>query len=259
MLGRMKYETLKVTRKGGLMTVRFNRPDKRNAINHQMHQELGDLCHKLSDDTNTRVVIFTGEGAGFSAGADTSEWRVSASADELAVRHLSGVGSRTSTAIENLPQITIAAVHGFAIGGGLVFAVCCDMRVAGESTLFSIPEVELGLPLGWNALPRLARELGHARALELTVTCERFDGKKAAEYGLVTHLVPDAGVQKKARELADRILSMPPLPVALTKHEMRAIRRSHEMGEVAYADSDMLLYTRLMAQRKSRLEKEGRK
>ncbi len=259
MLPCMKYKTLKVERDGGLMTVRFNRPEKRNAINHEMHAELGELCHKLIDETETRVVIFTGEGAGFSSGADTSEWRVSASADELAVRHMSGVGSRTSTAIENLPQITIAAIHGFAIGGGLVFAVCCDMRVAGKGTMFSIPEVELGLPLGWNALPRLARELGHARALELTITCERFDGKTAAEYGLVTHLVADANVQKKARELADKVLSMPALPVALTKAEMRAIRRSHEMGEVAYADSDMLLYSRLMTQRTSRLEKEGRK
>jgi enoyl-CoA hydratase/carnithine racemase len=258
MLWRMKYETITVNRNKGLMIVRFNRPEKRNAISQQMHAEVLDLCHKLGDETSTRVVIFMGRGAGFSSGADTSEWRVSGSADELAVRHMSGVGSRSSGAIENLPQITIAAVHGFAIGGGLVWAACCDMRVAGESTMFSIPEVELGLPLGWNALPRLARELGHARALELTVTCERFDGKKAAEYGLVTHLVPDGDEEKKARELAQRILSMPPLPVALTKHEMRAIRRSHEMGEVAYADSDMLLYSRLMAQRKARLEKEGR-
>ena len=254
----MPYETLSVERDGGLMTVRFNRPDRRNAINRQMHADLQDLCHKLTDDTATRVVIFTGEGKGFSSGADTSEWGESQSADVLEVRHLSGVGSRTSTAIEYLGQVSIAAVHGFAVGGGLVLAACCDMRVAGDETWFSIPEVELGLPLGWNALPRLAREMGHARALELTITCERFDAKRAAEYGLVTHLVKEADVQKKARELADKILSNPPLPVALTKAAMRAIKKSDEQGDVAFSDTDMLLYVRLMSQRVRRLEKEGR-
>ena len=254
----MDYETIKLDQDGALLTVRLNRPEKRNAINRQMHADLQDLCHKLRDDTDTRVVIFTGEGEVFSAGADTSEWGDPGSSNELEVRHVSGVGSRTSSDIENLGQVTIAAVRGFAIGGGLVFAACCDLRVAGESTWFSIPEVELGLPLGWNALPRLAREMGHARALELTITCERFDAGRAYEYGLVTHLEPDDGVETKARALADAIISNPALPVALTKATMKALKRGSEMGDAVYSDQDMLLYTRLMAQRKARLEKEGR-
>ena len=254
----MAYETIAVEREGGLMTVRLNRPERRNAVNRKMHFELQDLCHSLVDDTDTRVVIFTGEGKGFSSGADTSEWNESQSADVLEVRHLSGIGSRTSTAIEHLGQVSIAAVHGFAVGGGVVLALCCDMRFAGDETWFSIPEVELGLPLGWNALPRLAREIGHARALELTITCDRFDAKTATDYGLVTHLVPEKDVLTKAREMAEKILSRPALPVAMTKSTMRAIRKSHEMGEVAYSDEDMLLYARLMAQRVRRLEKEGR-
>ncbi len=254
----MNYETLKLDRDGALLTVRLNRPEKRNAINRQMHADLQDLCHKLRDDTDTRVVIFSGEGDVFSAGADTSEWGDPGSSNELKVRHVSGVGSRTSGDIENLSQVTIAAVRGLAIGGGLVFVACCDLRVAGESAWFSIPEVELGLPLGWNALPRLAREMGHSRALELTITCERFDAGRAYEYGLVTHLEPDDGVEAKARALADAIIANPALPVALTKATMRAIKRGSEMGDAAYSDQDMLLYTRLMAQRKARLEKEGR-
>lgn len=149
----MEYETLKVEQDGGLMTVRFHRPDKRNAINRQMHAELQALCHRLADDFETRAVILTGEGKGFSSGADTSEWRDSGSVNELEVRHTSGAGSRTSAAIENLDQITIAAVHGFAVGGAVVLAACCDLRVAGESAWFSIPEVELGLPPGLERPP----------------------------------------------------------------------------------------------------------
>jgi enoyl-CoA hydratase/carnithine racemase len=254
----MDHETLNVERDRALVVVRFNRPETKNAINRQMHLELQAICRELADDFETRVVVLTGAGGIFSSGADTSEWRESASVNELEVRHNSGIGSRTSAAIEGLDQITVAAVQGFAIGGALVLAACCDLRVAGESAWFSIPEVELGLPLGWNALPRLAREMGHARALELTVTCERFSAAKAYEYGLVTHLAVDGEVEEKARELAERIIANPPLPVALTKATMKSLKRGSEMGDAVYGDADLLLYSRLMAQRRHRLEKEGR-
>ena len=254
----MQYETLKIEREGTVMTVLMNRPEKRNAVNQQMHRDLQDLCHRLGDDMDTRVVILAGAGSGFSSGADTSEWRNPASSNDLEVRHNSGIGSRTSAAIEYLGQITIAAIHGFAIGGGAVLTSCCDMRVAGESTWFSIPEVDLGLPLGWNALPRLAREVGHARALELTITCDRFGAKQASDYGLVTHLVPDGAEMTKARELARQIGAKPALPVALTKATMKSLKRGAEMGDAVHSDADLLLYARLMGQRRSRLEKEGR-
>src|SRR5262245_29773917 len=254
----MEYEMLKVEGDGALVLVRFNRPEKKNAINRQMHLELQSVCRSLAEDFETRVVVLTGEGGVFSSGADTSEWRESGSANELEVRHTSGIGGRTSAAIEGLDQITIAAVRGFAIGGALVVAACCDLRVAGESAWFSIPEVELGLPLGWNALPRLAREIGHACALELTVTCDRFSTAKAYEYGLVTHISADGEEEKTARELADRIIAKPPLPVALTKATTKSLKRGSEMGDAVYSDDDRLLYSRLMAQRRRRLEKEGR-
>jgi len=254
----MDYETLKVERDGAVMTVRLNRPEKRNAINRAMHDELQDVCARLGADFETRVVILVGAGEAFSSGADTSEWRAPAPSNDLEVRHTSGIGSRTSAAIENLDQITIAAVHGLAIGGGVVLVSCCDMRVAGESAWFSIPEVELGLPLAWNALPRLAREMGHARALELTITCDRFSASKAYEYGLVTHLVSDGGEMDEAKALAEKIVSRPALPVALTKATMKSLKRGSEMGDAVYSDADLLLYSRLMAQRQARLEKEGR-
>jgi enoyl-CoA hydratase/carnithine racemase len=100
--------------------------------------------------------------------------------------------------------------------------------------------------------------MGHTRALELTVTCERFSAEKAYEYGLVTHLAPDGEVEAKGRQLAERIIANPPLPVALTKATVKALKRGTEMGDAVYSDADLLLYSRLMAQRRSRLEKEGR-
>lgn len=247
----MTYETLAVERDGPVMTVRLNRPQKLNAINRQMHLELQTLCRELAEDFQTRVVILTGEGRAFSGGADTGEWGQPSPDDELELRHFYGIGSRTCAALESLGQITIAAVHGLAIGGAVVFVVCCDLRVAGESTWFSIPEVELGIPLTWNALPRLAREVGHARALQLTVTCERFAAGQAHDYGLVTHLVPDGEELRAARELAARIAEKPPLPVALTKATIGAMKRGTDIGDVTYSDPDLLLYTRLMRQRRA--------
>lgn len=248
----MDYETLQVERGGAVMTVRMNRPNKRNAINRRMHEEIQHVCLALREDFDTRVVILAGAGAAFSSGADTSEWGQPGPDNQLELRHQSGIGSRTSAALESLDQITIAAVHGFAVGGAVVFAICCDLRVAGNSTWFSIPEVELGIPLSWNALPRLAREIGHARALELTVICEKFTAQQAREYGLVTHLVPDGEELSAARDLAAKIVAKPPLPVTLTKASIRAIKRGTETGDVAYGDPDLLLYSRLMQQRAAR-------
>jgi enoyl-CoA hydratase/carnithine racemase len=253
----MQYETLLVDRDGPIMSVRLHRADKRNAINNQMHLDIQALCRELADDFETRAVIYSGEGGAFSSGADTSEWRKPGPDNELELRHQSGIGSRTSNAIEQLDQITIAAIHGFAVGGGAVLAVCCDFRVAGESTWFSIPEVELGIPLSWHALPRLVREMGTARALEATALCERFTAKQASEWGLVTHLVSDGAELNEARRLAERTVAMPALPVAMTKGMIKALKRGSEIGETAYSDPDLLLYSRLLQQRARRRQRDS--
>src|SRR3990172_2556226 len=129
----MTYETLKVQREGPLMTVLLSRPEKRNAINTRMHSELQEVCRELAEDFEARGVILAGEGAGFSSGADTSGGGQAGPDNELELRHVAGVGSRSAAALEGLDQVTIAAVHGFAVGGAVVFALCCDLRLAGQS------------------------------------------------------------------------------------------------------------------------------
>lgn len=248
----MDFETLKIEREGALMTVRLNRPEKRNAINNQMHLDIQSLCHQLANDFETRVVMLTGAGTCFSSGADTSEWGKPGPDNELELRHMSGIGSRTSAALESVQQVTIAVVHGFAVGGAVVLALCCDLRIAGRSTWFSIPEVELGIPLSWNALPRLSREVGPSRALELTITCDRFSAQQAWEYGMLSRLTEDGAEVEAAREMAGRIIAMPPLPVALTKATMTALKRGSVMGDTVYSDGDLLLYSRLLQQRAAR-------
>jgi len=239
----MAFPTLKVEQIGAIVTVTLNRPEKLNAINAQMHQDLQAVCAQLRDDLDTRVVILTGAGRAFTAGADLSE-SGTAPTEPVQARRQAQTGMRTSAALEGLEQITIAAVNGLAIGGGVVFSLCCDLRLAAESAWFSIPEVNLGLPWTWNALPRLVREVGPSRALELVSTGDRFSAQQALEWGMVNYVVHDAELLQAAEALAGKIAAKPPLPVAMNKATIRALKRGTESGEVTYSDGDLLMLSR---------------
>jgi enoyl-CoA hydratase/carnithine racemase len=156
------------------------------------------------------------------------------------------MGNRTSAALEALPQVTIGAVNGLAIGGAVVFLACLDIRLAAESAWFSIPEVDLDIPLTWNALPRLMRELGPARTKELVMTCDRFSSDDALRWGFVNHVVPDAELLPQARALAEKLLAKDPLSLALTKSTTNALAESMVPAYVTHADPDYLFLSRLV-------------
>ncbi|MBT5773996.1 MAG: enoyl-CoA hydratase/isomerase family protein [Dehalococcoidia bacterium] len=261
-------QTIEVERpaeRPGLVIVRLNRPEKLNAINNEMHQELQDLCHELSTDGEARVVILTGNGRAFSAGADLgsapnigrtsdnaptgAESRSAGGArtvasEAAAARIASGMGNRTSSALEGLPQVTIGAFNGLTIGGAVVFAACLDIRIAARSAWFSIPEVELDIPLTWNALPRLMRELGPARTKELVMLCERFSSEDAERWGFVNHVVEDGELMPRALTTADRLLAMDPYSVAATKAATNALAQMMVPEQVTWSDPDMLMIGR---------------
>ena len=144
-------------------------------------------------------------------------------ASTLEQRVRSSIGNRTCDALDALPQVTIGAVNGLAVGGAVVFLSCMDMRLAAESAWFSIPEVELDIPLTWNALPRLIREIGPARTKELVMLCERFSSDDALRWGFVNHVHPDGALISEARRMAERLLSMDPLAIARTKAATSAL------------------------------------
>lgn len=240
----MTFETLVVERDGalpGLMTVTLNRPEKLNAINVQMHDDLQRVCRDLQDDYETRVVIVTGAGRAFSSGADLLSVRAGQPANDLDRRLRVHIGGRTSAMLERLDQVTIGAINGLCIGGAVVFASCMDLRVAAKSAWFSIPEVELDLPLTWQALPRLMRELGPARTKELVMTCDRFPSADALRWGFVNRVVPDARVMSESRTLAAKLLSMDALTLTMTKGATSALARTMVAEEVAWSDADLML------------------
>jgi len=250
-------ETISVERDSelpGLVTITLDRPEKLNAISLRMHQELQHACRELADDADARVVILTGSGRAFSAGADLGGnpdrpalASATASRSPLRERITSSAGNRTAAALEGLDQVTIGAVNGLAIGGAVVFLACLDIRIAAESAWFSIPEVDLNIPLTWNALPRLMRELGPARTKELVMTCDRFSSEDALRWGFLNHRVPDPDLLPAARGLARKLLEKDPVSLALTKSTCNALAESMVPAHVTHGDRDYLILSRLLA------------
>jgi enoyl-CoA hydratase/carnithine racemase len=225
----------------GLLTVTLHRPDKLNALNVAVHDELQHLCARLETDHAVRVVVLTGAGRAFSAGAELGDRRAEPPVNDIERRARVHLGGRTCEMLDRLPQVTIGVANGLAIGGGVVLLACCDLRLAAESAWFSIPEVELDLPLSWQALPRLMRELGPARTKELAMACERFTSQQAADWGFLNHVHPDDELPAATRAMAERLLSMDPLTLAMTKSACAALENLMVPKEVTWSDAELML------------------
>jgi enoyl-CoA hydratase/carnithine racemase len=249
----MAYETITVERdaaRPGLTTITLDRPEKLNAINVQMHEDLQAACRELQDDHQTRVVVLTGAGRAFSSGAELTSRPPGRPENDLDRRLRVGFAHRTCDALEGLDQVTIAAINGLAIGGAVVFASCVDMRIAAESAWFSIPEVDVELPLTWNALPRLMRELGPARTKELVMTCDRFSADDALRWGFVNRVYPDGELMPQALALAEKLLSKDALSLAMTKTACNALARLMVPHEATWADREAMLLARMQLRRR---------
>jgi enoyl-CoA hydratase/carnithine racemase len=225
----------------GLLTITLDRPEKLNALDVTLHDELQGVLADLETDHSVRVVILTGAGRAFSAGAELGSRRETPPLNDIDRRARAHLGGRTCELIDRLPQVVIGAANGLAVGGGVVLLTCCDLRVAAESAWFSIPEVELDLPLTWQALPRLMRELGPARTKELVMACERFTSAQALQWGFLNHVVPDDEVLTEARRLAERLLSMDPLALAMTKSACVALENLMVPKEATWSDAELML------------------
>ncbi len=249
-----RYRVLRVERDptlSGLLSVTLDRPSKLNALNIAMHDELQRLFAALETDHEIRVVVLTGAGRAFSAGAELGERRLEPPVNDLDRRARAHLGGRTCEMLDRLPQVTVGVANGLAIGGGVVLLSCCDLRLAAESAWFSVPEVELDLPLTWQALPRLMRELGPARTKEVAMACERFTSAQAASWGFLNHVHPDDELPGAVRALAERLLSMDPLTLAMTTRACRALENAMVPKEVTWSDAELML----LAHRQSSLRR----
>ncbi len=216
------YDTLLVESDGRLAVVTFNRPEKRNAINQTMVNELHDVLDGFVADGDVQGCVFTGSGdKAFIGGADIAQLRERDSAEALRT-----INAALFNKIEALPFPTIAAVTGYCLGGGCELSMCCDLRVAGESAKFGQPEVALGIIPAAGGTQRLPRLVGLGIAKELVFTGRIIDAAEAHRIGLVNRVVPDDEVLDGAKELAQAILKHGALAVRLAKMALNASSRT---------------------------------
>ena len=217
-------ELLDIQAKGGVWSVRLNRPQTRNAFSLELIRSLTQTAEQLRDEPGVRAVILCAAGPHFSAGMDLAEVQKSdASKLSLAERRkLAALGERMCQAWEDIPAMTIAAIEGHCIGGGAALAAALDWRVIGSSAWFWLPEIALGLPLGWGALPRLVGLLGPARAKRFIILGERLQGQQALDFGLAEYLVADGQAEAEALKLAQRVVELPEVAVAMSKQAVNA-------------------------------------
>jgi enoyl-CoA hydratase/carnithine racemase len=220
----MHYETLKLETRGETLIVRLNRPDKLNAFDTKLIAELISLSRELKTDLSTRFVVFTGEGRAFSSGADLGSMEGGAErvAPEDAARLGQFNGQELLRSVEQLEQVTLAAVNGICLGAGVALILACDFRFAAESASFGLPETNIGYFFTWGSSPRLTRIIGPSRAKEWIMTCDRMDAGHACEWGLVDHVVPDDELLKACEALISRIAANGPVAVRLTKKLVNA-------------------------------------
>lgn len=212
-------QTLRVEVKGAIAAVTLNRPRQLNAVNEQMTTDWEQLIAWLAGHADdVRVVIVTGEGDAFCAGDDVKEV---ATLSIDAATQLSHRQARMYLSFEALPQVIIAAVNGYALGGGCVCAYSCDFRIAAHNAKFGMPEIALGWPPGYG-LSQLTAIVGKARALDLCLTARQITATEAHEIGLVHEVVPLGRLMPTAHALADKLLAQPPLALRETKWLLHA-------------------------------------
>ena len=209
---------IEMERRGKVALLTINRPKVLNALNHAVMTELEQLIERIEDDESIHVLVITGAGRSFVAGADIGEMANFTAAD---AKNFSRHGNDTFNRLNRMPRVTIAAINGYALGGGCELAMACDIRIASEKAVFGMPEVGLGITPGFGGTQRLARQIGVTNAMELVLTNRRITAREALDYGLVTHVYPAEFMLDKAIDLAQEIAAKPQVAVRQAKQAMR--------------------------------------
>ena len=219
----MDFQTILYQSRDQIAFITFNRPDSLNAMNRQMTRELVDVCQQVEEDSGIRVAIFTGAGEkAFSAGMDLKERaETSFSPIERRQQKLTNKIYTQARAVAAITKPTIAAIRGYCVGGGLEFALACDLRVAAEDAKLGLTEVRRGIIPGAGGTQRLSRAVGVTKAMEMCLTGDTVSGLEAKSLGLVNNAVPSADVLKTAEDLAGRILKGAPMSVSFIKEAIK--------------------------------------
>ena len=211
----MTYQTILYEKADGIAKVTLNRPDKLNALNSTVYNELYEVFKLIEDDHEVRVVVLTGAGEkAFAAGSDVAEME---KMGPLEAQDFMATIRRASDLIYTLGKPTIAAIHGYALGGGCELSMCCDLRICSEKARFGQPEINLGLIPGASGTQRLPRLIGAAKAKEMIFLGDMIDAATALNLGLVNKVVPVEKLQEEAMDWAKKLASKSGPVLAMAK------------------------------------------
>jgi enoyl-CoA hydratase len=238
----MEFKNLLFEVKDGLAFVTINRPDKLNALNHETMQEIKAAFEHVRDNADIKAAVLTGAGEkAFVAGADSTEIHT---LDRTSGEHFAKAGHGIFSLIEALPKPVIAAVNGFALGGGCELAMACHLRLASEKARFGQPEVALGITPGYGGTQRLPRLVGKGKALEMVLTGNMVGAQEAYTFGLVNQVYPPEELLAKAEEMARTIMTKGPAAVAMC---LRLVNEGLDMTLPAACEHECKLFGEICA------------
>lgn len=215
------------------------RPDKLNALNDDIRRLFVAALDELEERPDVRVVVLSGEGRAFSAGADlraTAYPRVEG--DWVTRRHRTGTWQRLLAQLDRIPQATVARLHGHVIGGAALVAAACDIRIAADDTVVRIPELAIGIPLTWAGIPLLVREVGLPLTRDWVMTCRAVGIDELVRSGFVQRVAPAAAIDDAVASCIEELLAVPPGPLAMTRAMTSAIGRTMPGMVAAWGDAD---------------------
>lgn len=231
---------INLTVNGGIARLQFNRPEVFNALSPGLLEELIVKCDELTNDDAANVVVLEGAGKHFCAGADLPQFTKCMESDPQGTTDL---GRRAAEALAAIPQITIAGIKGYCIGGALVLSAACDLRIAADNSRFSIPELDAGIPLSWGGMAHMVRLVGEAMANDLVLTCRPFDANDALRAGFISRIVSASEFETEISTLAQSIAAKPRIVLRQTKRKLKDIRAGtfdakDDAGEMIAAMAD---------------------
>lgn len=215
----MSYKYVSVEREGRIATVRFDRGTDMNPMSVALMQELLDVARSFEGDRELNAVILTGNAANFTAGFDLKDAALKErmEAGVMDKRNMLSVGPKMCRAWEEIEPMTIAAIEGYCIGGGVALSVALDMRIASREAKFYVPEIRNGMNMSWQSIPRMVNLMGPARTKQLCIVADMITAEDALDWRLVEELAPPGGAFDLAVEYARKIAARPPLPVRMIK------------------------------------------
>lgn len=235
------FANLEVLADGERATIFLNEPDSLNPLRAVTLQSLVDAAGWLNQQPQLKVVVIAGRGRSFCAGADVQLVGPKADPGVPGPRQMADLGRKMADAIEGIQAVTIAQIHGHCVGGGVVLATACDLRLAATGSSFRIPEVDLGIPLAWGGMPRLVRDIGAIMTRELVMTCRVFDAAEAREIGFLNRVVPEEALDAEVEAMARALMGKSQYALLSTKRQTQAITAGMVGLPGAVLDADLLV------------------